>query len=78
MSFTCTPHIQVTDAENDLAEIAKYVDILNVMTFSLHGYNEGYTHHHSPLFAYLEDMTDKDKKLNVVSFFTLDIILCQL
>ena len=56
----------VIDSGYDLPEMAKYVDILNVQTYNLHGTWHAYTHHHSPLYVYPEDVTEEDRKLNVV------------
>ncbi|XP_072223952.1 acidic mammalian chitinase-like isoform X2 [Leuresthes tenuis] len=38
------------DAGYEIAEIAKYLDFINVMTYDFHGTWEGVTGHHSPLY----------------------------
>ncbi|CAL9703383.1 unnamed protein product [Knipowitschia caucasica] len=39
-----------TDAGYEVAEIAKYLDFINVMTYDFHGTWEAVTGHHSPLY----------------------------
>ncbi|KAI3356870.1 hypothetical protein L3Q82_003515 [Scortum barcoo] len=44
------PHKSVVDLSYEVAEIDKYLDFINVMTFDFHGSWESVTGHHSPLF----------------------------
>uniref|UniRef100_A0A3B5AS11 Acidic mammalian chitinase n=2 Tax=Stegastes partitus TaxID=144197 RepID=A0A3B5AS11_9TELE len=46
------------DAGYDIAEIAKYVDFINVMTYDFHGTWESVTGHHSPLYKGSHDTGD--------------------
>ncbi|XP_073678942.1 acidic mammalian chitinase-like [Garra rufa] len=47
------------DAGYEIAEIAKYLDFINVMTYDFHGSWESVTGHNSPLYADSGDMGDK-------------------
>ena len=54
------------DIAYDIPEVAKYLDLINVMTYDLHGGWENVTHHHSTLFGHRDD-TGNNTYLNVVS-----------
>ncbi|XP_071750622.2 acidic mammalian chitinase-like [Centroberyx gerrardi] len=47
------------DAGYEIAEIAKYLDFINVMTYDLHGTWEKVTGHHSPLYKASHDTGDQ-------------------
>ncbi|XP_053173377.1 acidic mammalian chitinase-like [Scomber japonicus] len=49
----------IIDAGYEIAEIAKYLDFINVMTYDLHGIPEKVTRHHSPLYNGSQDTGDK-------------------
>ncbi|CAK6963903.1 Hypothetical predicted protein [Scomber scombrus] len=40
----------IVDAGYEIAELAKYLDFINVMTYDLHGTSENITRHNSPLY----------------------------
>ncbi|KAG7221560.1 hypothetical protein INR49_017091, partial [Caranx melampygus] len=46
------------DAGYEIAEIAKYMDFINVMTYDFHGTWESVTGHHSPLYKGSQDTGD--------------------
>merc|ERR1712168_553727 len=46
------------DAGYEIAEVAKYLDFINVMTYDFHGTWEQFTGHNSPLFRGSEDNGD--------------------
>uniref|UniRef100_A0A3Q3NP35 chitinase n=1 Tax=Mastacembelus armatus TaxID=205130 RepID=A0A3Q3NP35_9TELE len=46
---------ETIDASYEVAEIAKYLDFINVMTFDFHGAWDGVTGHHSPLYRGSKD-----------------------
>ncbi|XP_071333022.1 chitotriosidase-1-like isoform X1 [Trachinotus anak] len=46
------------DAGYEIAEIAKYLDFINVMTYDFHGTWESVTGHHSPLYKGSQDTGD--------------------
>ncbi|XP_041860890.1 acidic mammalian chitinase-like isoform X2 [Melanotaenia boesemani] len=48
------------DAGYEIAELAKYVDFINVMTYDFHGSWEGVTGHNSPLYKGSHDIGDND------------------
>ncbi|ROL53249.1 Acidic mammalian chitinase [Anabarilius grahami] len=41
---------EIIDAAYEIAEIAKYLDFINIMTYDFHGTLENVTRHNSPLF----------------------------
>eukprot|EP00066_Takifugu_rubripes_P011713 XP_011600979.1 PREDICTED: acidic mammalian chitinase-like isoform X2 [Takifugu rubripes] len=47
------------DAGYEIAEISKYLDFINVMTYDFHGTWEGVTGHNSPLYKGAQDTGDK-------------------
>uniref|UniRef100_A0A3Q3NIF7 Acidic mammalian chitinase n=1 Tax=Mastacembelus armatus TaxID=205130 RepID=A0A3Q3NIF7_9TELE len=49
----------VIDASYEVAQIAKYLDFINVLTFDFHGPWETVTGHHSPLYQGSHDTGDK-------------------
>ncbi|XP_068242084.1 acidic mammalian chitinase-like [Palaemon carinicauda] len=46
------------DPAYNIPELSKYIDILHLMTYDLHGSWEPYAHHHSILYAHPEDTGD--------------------
>ncbi|XP_041801981.1 acidic mammalian chitinase-like [Chelmon rostratus] len=46
------------DAGYEIAEMAKYLDFINVMTYDFHGTWESVTGHHSPLYKGSQDIGD--------------------
>ena len=62
--------IQVIDAAYDVPAIDKIVDRIHVLTYDFHGEWEGFTHHHSPLYAHPLDSAG-NATMNVVSFIQL-------
>ncbi|XP_068186402.1 acidic mammalian chitinase-like isoform X2 [Antennarius striatus] len=46
------------DAGYEIAEMAKYLDFINVMTYDFHGTWESTTGHHSPLYKNVQDTGD--------------------
>ncbi|XP_042204644.1 chitinase-3-like protein 1 [Homarus americanus] len=46
------------DKAYDIPAMVDVVDLVNVMTYDLHGPWEQYTHHQSPLYAYKDDHAD--------------------
>ncbi|KAK2851710.1 hypothetical protein Q5P01_007986 [Channa striata] len=49
----------IIDAGYEIAEIAKYLDFINVMTYDFHGTWEPITGHHSPLYKGSQDTGDR-------------------
>ncbi|XP_050500347.1 chitinase-3-like protein 1 [Diabrotica virgifera virgifera] len=49
----------------DVARISQYVDMINVMTYDLHGSWDGVLGHNAPLYASSVDTTAASKQLNV-------------
>ncbi|XP_068609802.1 acidic mammalian chitinase-like [Brachionichthys hirsutus] len=47
------------DAGYEIAEMAKYLDFINVMTYDFHGTWESVTGHHSPLYKRSQDTGDQ-------------------
>ncbi|TMS16567.1 Acidic mammalian chitinase [Larimichthys crocea] len=56
------------DAGYEIAEIAKYLDFINVMTYDYHGTFEDVTGHHSPLYKGSQD-TGNHAYLNTICTF---------
>ncbi|KFM57731.1 Chitotriosidase-1, partial [Stegodyphus mimosarum] len=52
------------DKAYDIAQVGKYLDIINVMAYDFHGSWENVTGHNAPLFA-REEESDEQKILNV-------------
>lgn len=48
--------------------LSKYLDMINVMAYDLHGSWEKTTGHNAPLKPSSKDKTELEKQLNVVSF----------
>uniref|UniRef100_A0AAY4E946 Acidic mammalian chitinase n=1 Tax=Denticeps clupeoides TaxID=299321 RepID=A0AAY4E946_9TELE len=46
------------DAGYEIAEISKYLDFINVMTYDYHDHSLAFTEHHSPLYGRHEDTGD--------------------
>ncbi|KAJ8400203.1 hypothetical protein AAFF_G00398970 [Aldrovandia affinis] len=46
---------RIIDTGYEIAEISKYLDFINVMTFDFHGSWESFTGHHSPLYRGSQD-----------------------
>lgn len=70
---------QTIDSAYDISEMAKYLDLLNVMTYDFHGSWESQTHHHSSLKAHPKD-TGGNLYLNQVNILhnnmSFGIFLC--
>ena len=55
------------DKAYNIAEMNKYLDIVNIMTYDFHGDWEQFTHHQTPLYQYPGDVGESWEDFNVVS-----------
>ncbi len=51
MGATVSGYPQVVDQAYDVAGLSQALDILNIMTYDLHGFWDARAAHHSPLYA---------------------------
>ncbi|KAG7158019.1 Acidic mammalian chitinase-like 5 [Homarus americanus] len=58
---------QKIDAGYDVPGIAQSVDLVNLMTYSLHGSWNDYVHHQSGLYPYYKD-TGRNRELNIANY----------
>lgn len=56
---------ETIDAAYNIPAMVTHLDIINLMTYDLHGAWDDYTHHQSPLYAHPDDTGD-NLFLNVV------------
>lgn len=49
----------------NIPEISKYLDLINVMAYDLHGSWDPVTGNNAPLYAGPTDITEKNKQLNL-------------
>ena len=51
----------ITDQAYDFPAIVNYLDLINVMTYDYHGFWDGKTGHHSPLYDVKEGGADGEE-----------------
>jgi chitinase len=64
----------IIDKAYDLAELGKYLDFINVMSYDFHGSYEPQTGHHSQLYRHAQDSKDYLNTVNINTSFYDDAI----